>query len=106
MLGDGNGDGQPDFRGLPEGRARRFSAHTSYAETWESLHCDGVFDLHTEFDSNGEVERLQVDLDRDGVYDEEIQGQSAKRRISILLRSSHCMGYYQDIEEISGGFSP
>lgn len=65
---DRNRDGIVDYKvRLTSGRD--FSTPAPFSEDWQSLKCDGFFDLHSITDAKGKVERFEHDADRDGKFE-------------------------------------
>ena len=71
-----------DLNGTPEIQALFLAddprnSHTYPDEIWEDLDGDGQFDRHYTM-KNGKIKKLDLDTNKDGIYDQELNGQEAK----------------------------
>ena len=55
----------------------------------ESSRCDGVFDVQVAYDSNGKLQSLSADLDRDGLLELVGKGEVGVKLLDEV-RSSSC----------------
>lgn len=88
---DTNRDGKTDSRCRVAGDFGSFSTQDdSLLECWESRQCDGRFDLHYVWNQNGELQRLERDVDRDGEYDTVLFQPEAIEFLKQLKRQPGC----------------
>lgn len=89
IVGDTNGDGRNDFRGLVTPDTRHFSTSTQIQEWWEDRDFDGIFDLHavTQPGNTQRVEALELDEDKDGTFETVLRGEAASAYLSERVRS-------------------
>ena len=76
LRADSNRDGEVDFRALVSGE-NEFSPHTPVIlQFWEDRDFDRVYELHAIYDK-GEITLLEIDDDKDGIYDRILTGTEA-----------------------------
>lgn len=86
---DWNHDGTTDFAGRLQSTWRSISTHEPLVSHQESSRCDGVFDVQVAYDSNGKLQSLSADLDRDGLLELVGKGEVGVKLLDEV-RSSSC----------------
>lgn len=90
---DGDGDGRVDLRGLFSWSWRTPDAGTPFVELWESLGCDGIYDVWVEYGEDGRLAVLNVDTDRDGGFDLVLEGTAGQQHLEELRTESACLSW-------------
>jgi hypothetical protein len=78
MQVDRDRNGVIEFRGAYLTRDPRYT-HSWPDEAWEDWNQDGVFEKHYWMSGIQQIERLELDTDNDGTYDEILVGEDAAR---------------------------
>lgn len=101
---DINQDGLIDVRGVYPMSIKTVSHHDSFRDHWESSECNGEFDIHVLYDSDGKVAKVEYDSDGNGRFDEVKVGLDGREMLSrireggclLILRESGSFGGEND----------
>lgn len=77
ITADSNRDGEADYRGFVDAPFGSIATHTAIpTEYWEDSDYDGCFESHVVLES-GSIIFVEVDVDKDGRYEETLTGREA-----------------------------
>jgi hypothetical protein len=87
-LADTNRDGATDFRAVFDGTSRSFGTHDQPREFWEDRNYDGIFEIHATY-GREKLERVELDRDNDGQYDDVLTGSEAEDFFESFLHAQN-----------------